>query len=616
MITKVNMICIAALCLLFTANNSVEAQVPGYVPTDGLVGYWGFNGNANDESGNGNDGTVNGATPTEDRFGNANSAYDFDGADDYIVVPHNDMFDVGLGSFTWSVWCNPSQEDYGHLITKNSLTVSPYSSLGRYLRIYENEWAEFSESSSVPEYQNNVLLSDGLPSGWINVVAVKTGEEQLSIYFNGVLNNSTDLDYPLQDYDNNSVYYFGVDHPSLDLPSGIQWLEGQLDDIAIYNRALTEVEIMAMYQGQILGCTDVMACNYNADATEDDGSCEYVSNPVVDLTEGDWFWTLQDDCDGLAIPFQLGFNADQTINDLQVNYWDFWTLCDSSLLITSGVTNEQVPAQWNGEAFVYLYEDGDCLTVYEGQFGCTDSTACNYNDSANTDDNSCIYVEGICDTCSGETDGTGVVVDNDADDDGVCDDDEIVGCQDPDACNYDPLATDEGECYYMPVYSIEGSLFTSAFDLEFYTYTNSEGSTYAWTCTGCAIQTGNGTSSVGLVWGEEGINELCVQETDSTGCVGELICVDVAVTATNVEDIDGDHFTIYPNPASTSITISTDAKLLNSPYRITDAQGKLVMEGTLNSTTVLNTDQLSNGQYTLTIISEETVITKPLIIQK
>ena len=249
--------------------------------------------------------------------------------------------------------------------------------------------------------------------------------------------------------------------------------------------------------------------------------------------------------------------------------------------------------------------------------GCTDIDACNYDTSATSDDNSCVYVEGICDTCSGETDGTGVVVDNDADDDGVCDDDEIVGCQDPDACNYDPLATDEGECYYMPVYSIEGSLFTSAFDLEFYTYTNSEGSTYAWTCTGCAIQTGNGTSSVGLVWGEEGINELCVQETDSTGCVGELICVDVAVTATNVENIDGDHFTIYPNPASTSITISTDAALLNSPYRITDVQGKLVMEGALrNTTTVLNTDHLSNGQYTLTIIAEETVITKPLIIQK
>jgi hypothetical protein len=35
------------------------AQVPSYVPTNGLVGWWPFNGNANDESGNGNNGTVN-----------------------------------------------------------------------------------------------------------------------------------------------------------------------------------------------------------------------------------------------------------------------------------------------------------------------------------------------------------------------------------------------------------------------------------------------------------------------------------------------------------------------------------------------------------------------------
>jgi hypothetical protein len=39
-----------------------QAQIPSYVPTNGLVGWWPFNGNANDESGNGNHGTVNGAT--------------------------------------------------------------------------------------------------------------------------------------------------------------------------------------------------------------------------------------------------------------------------------------------------------------------------------------------------------------------------------------------------------------------------------------------------------------------------------------------------------------------------------------------------------------------------
>ena len=55
------------------------------------------------------------------------------------------------------------------------------------------------------------------------------------------------------------------------------------------------------------------------------------------------------------------------------------------------------------------------------------------------DDDSCIFVDGICETCSGETDGTGTVVDNDSDDDGVCDADEIAGCQDATACNYNVI---------------------------------------------------------------------------------------------------------------------------------------------------------------------------------
>ena len=58
--------------LTFIVTNALFSQnLPSYVPTNGLVGYWPFNGNANDQSGNGNNGTVNGATLTADRFGNA-----------------------------------------------------------------------------------------------------------------------------------------------------------------------------------------------------------------------------------------------------------------------------------------------------------------------------------------------------------------------------------------------------------------------------------------------------------------------------------------------------------------------------------------------------------------
>ena len=54
--------------------------------TENMVGFWKFNGNAKDSSGNGNDGTVTGAMLTTDRFGNANNAYNFDGTNDNISV--------------------------------------------------------------------------------------------------------------------------------------------------------------------------------------------------------------------------------------------------------------------------------------------------------------------------------------------------------------------------------------------------------------------------------------------------------------------------------------------------------------------------------------------------
>ena len=79
---KVNLILMIFVFLLIIAGNSFADL------SDGLVAYYPFNGNADDESGNGNHGTVNGATLTIDRFGNENSAYSFDGIDDYIDIPY------------------------------------------------------------------------------------------------------------------------------------------------------------------------------------------------------------------------------------------------------------------------------------------------------------------------------------------------------------------------------------------------------------------------------------------------------------------------------------------------------------------------------------------------
>ena len=89
--------------IIIVFSNTLLSQIP----TNGLVGYWPFSGNANDSSGNNLNGTVNGAVLTEDRFGNPSSAYSFDG-NDYILVNDDDLLSFPNNEFTFSFWVNPT----------------------------------------------------------------------------------------------------------------------------------------------------------------------------------------------------------------------------------------------------------------------------------------------------------------------------------------------------------------------------------------------------------------------------------------------------------------------------------------------------------------------------
>jgi len=105
------------------------SQLPSYVPSNGLVGYWPFNGNANDESGNGNNGTVNGATLTADRNGVAGNAYNFDGVNDYIKC-----LNAGPGgnpTVTVSFWMKRQNNLNGHIFGYGNNGIN-----GKDFRIY------------------------------------------------------------------------------------------------------------------------------------------------------------------------------------------------------------------------------------------------------------------------------------------------------------------------------------------------------------------------------------------------------------------------------------------------------------------------------------------------
>ena len=97
----------------------------------------------------------------------------------------------------------------------------------------------------------------------------------------------------------------------------------------------------------------------------------------------------------------------------------------------------------------YLDEDDDGVCDIFEISGCTDYLACNYDATPTTDsDNSlCLYAIN-CQSCSGEEDGTGYIINNDEDNDGICDNDEIQGCQDTLACNFNIAATDSSYCIF------------------------------------------------------------------------------------------------------------------------------------------------------------------------
>lgn len=81
---KITFLISAMATICFSVN--LIAQIPANIPQTGLLGWWPFNGNSNDESGNGHNATNYGATLSADRNSVANAAYDFNGVDNYMSI--------------------------------------------------------------------------------------------------------------------------------------------------------------------------------------------------------------------------------------------------------------------------------------------------------------------------------------------------------------------------------------------------------------------------------------------------------------------------------------------------------------------------------------------------
>jgi len=222
-----------------------NAQVPNYVPSNGLVGWWPFNGNTNDESGNGNNGTVNGATLTNDRFGNVGQAYGFDG-NDFITIPDNAVLNSDYISV--SIWFQTVSTSFGSLIYKTDPSaineqyglVLNYPSINNIIWSVKNGNNCSSPGSGWQTTNVNYNSSDGV---WHQIVCTYDGSLS-AIYLDNMLVTSSAF----------SVNIISACGGEINIGKGYNssyLITGKIDDIGIWDRALTQCEIQDLYHSQL-----------------------------------------------------------------------------------------------------------------------------------------------------------------------------------------------------------------------------------------------------------------------------------------------------------------------------------------------------------------------------
>ena len=225
----------------------------GFANSQNLVAYYPFNTNSNDESGNLNHGVVNGAVLTTDRFGNLNSAYEFDGIDDFILVANSASLNVFNSNLTITMWLyndNPSLSDTSY----KGVSKGGWNTGVGYELLYTNYWNSGTLHFTTGSSGNNVYSFNNFSNQWVMLTGVyDNATSTKKMYINGVEQSTTvqgvdDLISSAHDL------YIGRRHPS---NSYSGFVKGKMDDIRIYNVALSATEILNLYNYNTLSTNEI-----------------------------------------------------------------------------------------------------------------------------------------------------------------------------------------------------------------------------------------------------------------------------------------------------------------------------------------------------------------------
>jgi len=220
--------CILIVSMVFFSDPKVSADL-----SSGLIAYYPFNGNANDESGNGHNGTLYGSTLTADRMGNPNSAFYFNGtASDYIYVG---PLSISL-PVTVTLWFNSTtrNEQWNTLFGWNNPNLPGFNGID----IQAN--GDGKIRARIGSYFSEDMISTSIVDGdgkWHSVIINRNLNNEKKLYIDGILElSATDTD--------------SIGGPTNIMYIGRSFAEGWsnrflgiIDDVRVYNRVLSEAEI-------------------------------------------------------------------------------------------------------------------------------------------------------------------------------------------------------------------------------------------------------------------------------------------------------------------------------------------------------------------------------------
>ena len=626
-------------CMLSTSIGL--AQVPSYVPVNGLKSYWPFNGNSNDESVNASHLTNNGAVLTTDRFGSTNSAYSVNGTNQYLIQSTPSFTFADTDDFTISVWVSKANTNAGVCLMNGS------GASGNFIWLLQGGATTMSFGTNKQS------------QAWINISApfnVSTWEHHVLVYQAGLMTYYKDN---VVQGTNNFTH---TNTSSTNLPLyvgrgiGGSYFNGSIDDFGVWDRALTTCEINDLYNASNTLLTvdagpDTTVCINASYTLSGTGANTYVwdngitdglsfnpsTNQMYTVTGTDAAGCSAWDTVSISVhPLLIDAGADQTICDgssVTLNgsggtgySWDNGVIDGSTFTPTTSQTYTLTGTDANGclgtdQVQIDLYTpnifggpsnnicagDSVTLTAIGGVSYVWDNNVVNGVAFLPTSNTTYTVVGTDIDGCSGTSTVT-INIDplpniNAGDDVTICAGETVTLSAsgglfynwDNGVSNNTPFAPT-----MTTVYTVTGTNSNNCTNTDDVLVTVNQPTTSTLNITEVDQYVLNG-----ITYDSSGTYTQTIQ--NSVGC-DSVITLNLSLAFTGLFNQELNLLSIHPNPTSDLLQISINPEHIGGTILLLDMNGKKVIEFKLQSNiNTINVSELPKGMYTCTFYLNDEV---------